>query len=822
MAADFHKKNFTLSRAKAAVLSRDFELASRLYNNLLKEEPNNPDVLHDLAAMYTRSGQDNKALSVYEQILIEDEKNFDALTSLGGIYRRLNRFEDSIAVLERALAIEPNDVQVYYNLGFTYKLMGIFQDALECFNTAISLSPNDILAYNQQGSIYSLLGDSKSAIASYGIGLQLDPNHPVLHLNLAKEFEKLGRDDEAKIEYETTLRVKPGWPDAMNGYALFLMDRDKNSEAYDLLLQGISVAPEDIELQYSMGSLQVKRNEYEDAETRFQRVLSKNAFHQNALFSLLDIYSKDNKPEKADALFNKIKNFPSKIEINQIRYAKSLLNANRIKEAGILIKKLWDENNSSIEILTLVAEYFVCTNDLGRLKPCLRRFQLLKPNYTKHYLDIAERFRQIGNMDEARHYLEKYLEYHPEDMVALISLASCYEFLEAFGDALNLYEKALSIDKKNVYLKTAVKRTSKNNTARINPLDVPEVKTSEPVSDLSTDSKKVSSEEINLNDVNPEVLQTEVLLEPESQSDEEIFFDLDKIDSAFSKREDVYDPLELEPLDLDLSDEGNSNLDSLAFDGGPMDYDPISTKKPFDDEDYDDSSNDANRISFDDEELELPACDDLEAKKELEKSFSINPKLEQSHSDSLEMPIDKSSPVKEEKTLQTEPYPVETLEMQEIEPVKVLSNIVATDVLHRIPEILNNLMDNKIAQRCDSAAELFRHMKNMCDYLPPLQKEAFLSGKKHVQIDYIIDRLTGRPGLLATAEELRRNGLVQIPEARYDIVEKFDEAATTGRVLSLMRAFIHHLPEKNIAIALDNAVIDVLERLAIKNLYEPE
>ena len=80
MTADFQKKNFTLSRAKAAVLSRDFELASKLYTNLLKEDPDNSDILHDLAAMYMRSGQDHKALGIYEKILLINQKDFEALT----------------------------------------------------------------------------------------------------------------------------------------------------------------------------------------------------------------------------------------------------------------------------------------------------------------------------------------------------------------------------------------------------------------------------------------------------------------------------------------------------------------------------------------------------------------------------------------------------------------------------------------------------------------------------------------------------------------------------------------------------------------------
>ncbi|MBR5867256.1 MAG: hypothetical protein IKZ04_05035, partial [Spirochaetaceae bacterium] len=422
-----------------------------------------------------------------------------------------------------------------------------------------------------------------------------------------------------------------------------------------------------------------------------------------------------------------------------------------------------------------------------------------------------------------------------DDIVGLTALASCYEMLQNFNDALNLYNRALSTDKKNAYLLSAIERTEKNTDfsrpsvmSEPMPLDTDILQ-----NDLSYQNDIENDVDVNFDSVhasqNPyteEIIPEEVPIDDpqmdEPQTEEEIFFDFDKIDSAFSKREDVYDPLELEPIDLEPIEEDNLGLDSLAFDGAPVDYEPMNKRNAFDEdveEDYHDSSNNVNGISFDDEELELPSCDDLEAKKDMGIDVPFNPVPQSMKPSSMGMP----SSMAENKAQSAESMKEsQTDSVKEAEPVKVLSNIVTNDILHRIPEILRNLIDNKLAQQCDSTAELFRHMKSMCNYLPPLQKEAFLSGKKHMQMDYIIDRLTGRPGLLATAEELRRNGLVQIPESRYDIVQKFDESATTGRVLSSMRSFIHQLPDKNIATALDNAVIDVLERLAVKKLYEPE
>ena len=47
-----NEKNLILTRAKSAVLSRDFATAARLYKQLLKNDPSNVDYLKELGSIY--------------------------------------------------------------------------------------------------------------------------------------------------------------------------------------------------------------------------------------------------------------------------------------------------------------------------------------------------------------------------------------------------------------------------------------------------------------------------------------------------------------------------------------------------------------------------------------------------------------------------------------------------------------------------------------------------------------------------------------------------------------------------------------------------
>ncbi|HAH61959.1 MAG TPA: hypothetical protein DCL73_07660, partial [Treponema sp.] len=111
------EKAFVQKRAKAAVISRDFALAARLYKSLLREDSGNIGLLSALGSLYVKAGDDKKALLYYEQIRTLSPNSFEALNSMGGIYRRLQRYDESINVLQQALELGLNDTQVNYNLG---------------------------------------------------------------------------------------------------------------------------------------------------------------------------------------------------------------------------------------------------------------------------------------------------------------------------------------------------------------------------------------------------------------------------------------------------------------------------------------------------------------------------------------------------------------------------------------------------------------------------------------------------------------------------------------------------------------------------------
>lgn len=875
----------TLFRARSAVLARDFELAIRLFKRLLQEFPDNLELLHELATTYIRSEQDEQALAIYQQILQKDRNDYGALIGLGGIYRRMGHFEESVNVLEQALSLDGDSVQTFYTLGFTYKQMGRFDDALECFDHVIEQNPGDILAYNHLGTIYSLRGDSKNAVASYRRGLQLDANHPILHYNLAQEYEKLGYYDEVISEYEAALRAKPGWSDAINSYALFLMSHNQHKEAYNILCQGIEVTPENIHLQRSMGMVQLKRSEYHDAGQRFETVLRQEEADSHSLLGLADVYSHEGRNEESRSLLKRVEPVQEKSKGVQLQYVRSLLNANRFQEAGELLNELLNEYRFDLEVGHLLAEYFACCDDLERLQQTLDKICEIDTSHFLHFLDVALRFRQIGNLEKAQVYLIEYLKRLPNDSVALSALASCYEKGNQYGDAMRFYQQALNWDSDNSYLQKAVERISLYSQLESEPEEsqedfVPAPKVVSSLRDIYSDDgarQPVHREQgQRWTGLNP------LIDEEHYRENHNDHFLLQPEKSTKKKRNlDYYDPLKLESNESEEEFENSKpHLGALTHDDGPVDYEPLFGINPAldfqseEDEIFDNVNQKPDEIflqegksepepigepvatprgelleqpfqepQFDSwpETQELPMSPDPDDVDSLPPQRPSKPAL--SSEDFLPP---KEYPVKMEGEL-SEPTFIPESEIEDRMPFQSevdmpwdfnneaagmgdeqklsLDEIEEADEAYEatlphhetdtVAKEIEQLLENPVMPEENTAIlGLFQELKRLCEYLPQEEKNGFNSSMKALQMEYIISKLSGKPGLMELAENIREKGLVEVPAERYDIVERFDELAASARIMNVMRPIVQQLPDKNNSSLLDDSLQHLLDRLS--------
>ena len=452
------ENSLLLSRANSAVISRDYALASRLYSTLLKENPDDKDLLARLGNVYIKSGEDEKALPVFQKIREKNPGDLAVLLTLGGIYRRIKKYEESIAVLNEALAAGAKREQVYYNLGFTYKFMERYEDAIDCFETVVTLNPVDVLAYNHLGTIYESKGDHEAAISAYLKGLKVDQNHPILHLNLANAYEHSDNIEGAIREYEAALRYKPGWGEAYADYTSLLLKIGRVSDAQVLGEQAISLNENDARLQSILGDIYMAESDYESAEKKYNDSIKILPDHAQTLKGLATSLERQGKNAKAIEAIQKARSISPNDE-KLIKSSASInLSAQKLFEASKDIKELFDIDKNDVETLDLAGQYYICADDEKRAKKVFRKIEASNPEYKKHLFNASDRYKQKGNLAEAENCIMKYLSNKPNDSHGLLSLAMIEESLGKTESALENYKKAFENDNTNRLAKESSSR----------------------------------------------------------------------------------------------------------------------------------------------------------------------------------------------------------------------------------------------------------------------------------------------------------------------------------------------------------------------------
>lgn len=464
--------NLLLTRAKSAMLARDYQLAAKYYKTLISENPDNVDYKIQLGNLYVKAGDDDHAFDVFQVILKSNPENLTVLMALAGINRRKERFDESVAVLEQALLISNNSPEdlatINYNLGFTYRQMGNNDDALRCFENVIAENPKDVLSYNHLGAIHALQGDQQKAIEAYQRGLQFDPNHPILHFNIARSYAEIGDTKKALSHYESALRAKPGWLDAIEEYANLLLKDNKVKEAEDTVQKALKLNPDDVKMHTSMGNVYNRKSIFDNAEIEFKKALNGNDEYKPALTGLAHSLEKQGKHAEAAETIKKVSRLnPDDVAIIK-QSAHVLLSANFLSAAYEKISRLWEINPNDPQTISLLAQYYIGKGDEGKVENCFDKIQRVAPDYKDIYRDWGTRYIQKGDTQKAEQYLKTAIQQNPKDAESMMYLGEIYESTKRPEDALSMYKKASHADIFNEFSKKEAAKLEENGINTIN------------------------------------------------------------------------------------------------------------------------------------------------------------------------------------------------------------------------------------------------------------------------------------------------------------------------------------------------------------------
>jgi tetratricopeptide (TPR) repeat protein len=274
----------------------NLEEAERLYQDILKAEPKNPDANHNLGALNVSLKKIDIGLSFlktaldldsnreqfwvsYIAILIDSgrfeeaqknlkiakEKGFknekfvtlEAYTYFhsGNSLKGMGRLEEAEASYRQAIFIKSDYIEAHNNLGNTLKKIGKTEEALASFRQAIAINPELSEAHNNLGTVLQEIGKTEEALASYRQAISLKNNYAEAHSNLGNALQELSRFEEAEASCRQAISLKNNYAEAHSNLGNALQELNRLEEAEASYKHALALKPDYAEAHSNLGTI---------------------------------------------------------------------------------------------------------------------------------------------------------------------------------------------------------------------------------------------------------------------------------------------------------------------------------------------------------------------------------------------------------------------------------------------------------------------------------------------------------------------------------------------------------------------------------------
>ncbi len=252
---------------------QSWDEAKNVFLSVLKKVPDSDKVNYYLAAVYEEAGEFNNSIEHLVKVSPDSKLYEDAHIHASGLYRKLLQNENSVAVLGDAIKKSPENPGLYM-------AMAGLHEADKNWTKA-----SDVLTQ----------------------GLRIFPEHEKLLYFYAAVLDKLGKQDEAIVEMEKILKENPNHADALNFVAYTWTSQGvRLKDAEEMLKRAVSLKPNSPFILDSLGWNQFMLGRSKEAMIYLEKAASLKSDEQAILEHLVEVYTRNQMPERAQALKTRI------------------------------------------------------------------------------------------------------------------------------------------------------------------------------------------------------------------------------------------------------------------------------------------------------------------------------------------------------------------------------------------------------------------------------------------------------------------------------------------------------------------------------------
>lgn len=213
----------------------------------IHKSPKEPQLYYDRAKVLVRMGRNNEAINDLMKAIQMDDDEFDYYMLLGDAYFANGDIEHSYSTFEKALELDKDNTEAILKLGEISFYGRDYDRAMDHLSKVTAADKDNRTALFMKGFIYKETGDTSNALVLLRKVCDLYPD-------FEQAFETLGA----------------------------LYAEKNNPMAVEYLNTAIKLEPNNTNALYCLAMYYQEKNEMEQAEELYKRILDINANHQDA------------------------------------------------------------------------------------------------------------------------------------------------------------------------------------------------------------------------------------------------------------------------------------------------------------------------------------------------------------------------------------------------------------------------------------------------------------------------------------------------------------------------------------------------------------
>ena len=188
--------------------------AARIYEEILRVHPRQPDSLMQLGVIAGRTNDQGKALLLFDKAIACDPKNAAAFNNRGLALEGLGQWDAALESYDRAVAVKADYPIGHFNRANALKMLGRPNEAIASYRRCIALKPDFAAAHFNLGVILGEVKHWGAALESYSHAVAARPDYAEAYFNRGNIFRELTQWHAALESYDRAIAARPNYPEA--------------------------------------------------------------------------------------------------------------------------------------------------------------------------------------------------------------------------------------------------------------------------------------------------------------------------------------------------------------------------------------------------------------------------------------------------------------------------------------------------------------------------------------------------------------------------------------------------------------------------------